>query len=449
MDFAKRAHDHNYRLDPIVRSRLDSDGYKIFMGAVIHEKHPLTQVCFQLTNRTKSVRLAEHVSLGEMKEQLDHAKTLRYTPNELVHLKGQRYYDYQDLLKAGYINRLETSRLPDYEISVNEETGQFDLRSEGAWIDVKDWEIHFLEIVNELYVRSQLRKLSKSQLDIMYARAKVRLYAKLERIVKEAPGLTISEFGTRRRHGFLWQQWVIETMRDVLGKQFVGTSNILHAKQLDVPLKGTIAHEMSMVYAALAAGNGDEALRDSQYQVLRDYQSVLPERLRIMLPDTFGTTQFLNGMPADILPQAWAGMRPDSKDPYEAGEEFIDFWKRVGSDPMKKLCIFADGLDVDLPGDPGNGHDMIAIHRHFKGRLLDSYGWGTNATNGFRGLVPGLPDLMAPISVVAKAVSANGRASVKISDNPAKASSIDPSELQRYLALFGHEGVGVNRTTLV
>ena len=447
MDFAKRAHDHNYRMDPIVRSRLDSDAYKLFMGATIHEKHPMTQVVFQLTNRTKDVRLADHIHVDELREQLDHARTLRYTPSEIIHLRGQSYYGHTGLFKDGYIDRVAASRLPDYEVSVNEETGQFDLRSGGAWMDAKEWEIHYLSIVNELYARSQLRQLSRAQMDIMYARAKVRLYAKLERIVREAPELTISEFGTRRRHSFLWQRWVIETMKDVLGRQFVGTSNMLHAKELEVDVKGTIAHEMSMVYAALAAPDGPQAIRDSQYRMLQDVQSVLPEDLRIFLPDTFGTTQFLENAPNWL--QWWKGFRPDSKESVEAAEEAIGFWRRMGQDPKKKLLILSDGLDVDLPGEPGNGADMIAIHKAIGGRTIDTYGWGTNASNGFRGTVPGRPDLMRPISIVAKAVEANGRATVKISDNPAKASSIDPKELALYMETFGHQGIGTERTTLV
>jgi nicotinate phosphoribosyltransferase len=449
MDFAQRAHNHNYRLDPICRSRADLDAYKLFMASVIFNWRPNAQVTFQLTNRTKSVRLADIISMAELREQLDYAQGLKFSPSEMIHIRGQSYYGYQNLFSDAFLGHLGASKLPDYELSVDEESGQFILKSSGNWLDVMFWEIHFLTIVNELYARAQMRQLSKAQLDMMYARGKCRLYSKIERIAREAPDLTISEFGTRRRHSFLWQRWVIEAMRDVLGASFVGTSNVLHAMQLGLETKGTVAHEMSMVAAALAAPDGPEAIRRSQYEVLRQVQSVLPERLRVFLPDTFGTTQFLDGFPDDLLPQAWVGYRPDSKEPFEAGEEAIRFWQRVGSDPAKKLCIFSDGLDVDLPGEPGNGHDMIAIHKHFRGRLGDTYGWGTNATNSFAGTVPGHPDLMAPISIVAKAVEANGIATVKISDNPAKASSIDPEELKRYLEIFGVAGIGKATTTKV
>ena len=50
--------------------------------------------------------------------------------------------------------------------------------------------------------------------------------------------------------------------------------------------------------------------------------------LRIMLPDTFGTTQFLDNAPdwaAD-----WTGQRIDSKNPYTGGDEYIAWLKARG-----------------------------------------------------------------------------------------------------------------------
>ena len=55
-------------------------------------------------------------------------------------------------------------------------------------------------------------------------------------------------------------------------------------------------------------------------------------------------------------------------------------------------------------------------------------------TNDFRGLVPG--DELAPFSLVCKAVSANGRPTVKLSDNPNKAMG-PADEIERYKRVFG------------
>jgi nicotinate phosphoribosyltransferase len=64
------------------------------------------------------------------------------------------------------------------------------------------------------------------------------------------------------------------------------------------------------------------------------------------------------------------------------------------------------------------------------------YGWGTLLTNDFRGLVP--DGRLDPISIVCKVIAADGRPTVKISDNPSKA--IGPAEeIARYTRVFGIE----------
>ncbi len=76
---------------------------------------------------------------------------------------------------------------------------------------------------------------------------------------------------------------------------------------------------------------------------------------------------------------------------------------------------------------------------HFRGRIRDSFGWGTLASNDFRSCHPRGLDALDPISLVCKVVAANGRSAVKLSDNPAKATGT-PEEIARYLRVFGQEG---------
>ena len=59
LDFATRVHNHNYRLDPIIRSLLDTDFYKFLMHQFIWMLYPDVPVTFSLINRTRKVRLAE------------------------------------------------------------------------------------------------------------------------------------------------------------------------------------------------------------------------------------------------------------------------------------------------------------------------------------------------------------------------------------------------------
>lgn len=444
MDFAARAHARNYRMDPIVDTRADTDFYKVSMGQVIDARHPMTTVAFELTNRTRDVRVADLVTIEELSEQLDHVQALRWSRSELIDIAGQSYAGASNMFSPGYIRAMGLSRLPDYELSVDAETGQFVFRSEGRWLDVKDWEVHVLAIVNELRNRAVMRTMSRSGLQIMYARAMTKLFAKLERLARY-DDILISDFGTRRRHSLSWQEWCVATAVEVLGKRFLGTSNVHLARKLDLEPIGTNAHELPMVYAALAANDGDEALRASQYEVLHDWMSVYGDNLRIFLPDTFGTTQFLQNAPDWV--SWWNGFRIDSKDAFDAGEEAIAFWNRRG-DATSKRAVFADGMDVAIPGHDANGTDIVAVHERFHGRIRDTYGWGTMFTNDFVNCPVGDPLALKPISIVCKVASADGRAAVKLSDNYEKARSPDAAELARYRAVFGDAGMA-NAPTLV
>jgi len=81
IDIAKRVHDHTWDLDPIVRSLLDTDFYKLLMAQTVHKRHSDVQVTFSLINRTKSVRLAELIDESELRAQLDHACSRRNSSN--------------------------------------------------------------------------------------------------------------------------------------------------------------------------------------------------------------------------------------------------------------------------------------------------------------------------------------------------------------------------------
>ena len=214
MDLAKRAYDQSYRIDPIVRSLLDTDFYKLLMAQFIYDQFPNVQATFGLNNRTRSVRLAEVVPEEELRAQLDHVRTLRFRPNELIWIAGATFYGQQRIFHAGFVDFLRTLRLPDYEL--RRDDGQYVLTFSGAWAEVTWWEIHALAIVSELKSRAAHKQRGAMELDFLYACAKSKLLAKLKRL-RGLDGLALSEFGTRRRHSFLWQEWVVLAMAEVLG----------------------------------------------------------------------------------------------------------------------------------------------------------------------------------------------------------------------------------------
>jgi len=422
-DIATRTYDHGWRLDPIVRSLLDTDFYKLLMLQMIRHLHPDVHATFSLINRTRSVRLAEVIDEGALRAQLDHAREVRFSKKELIWLAGNSFYGNDRMFAPDFIAWLSDFRLPPYELTVVD--GQYELSFEGPWTHTTMWEIPALTILNELRSRAALKDRGRFALDVVYARAKAKLWQKVERL-RELPGLMISDFGTRRRHGFLWQRWCVEALKEGLGERFIGTSNVLLAMDNDLEAIGTNAHELPMVEAALA--DSDAGVAAAPYKVLEDWRAHYGGNLLIALPDAFGTRAFLRDAP-DWLAD-WTGFRPDSAPPIAGGEEIIDWWRAHGRNPSAKLLIFSDGMDVDT---------IVDAYRHFEGRVRTSFGWGTNLTNDFRGCDPGGAAGLEPISLVCKVTRVNGRPAVKLSDNPAKATG-DAAEIARYLRIFGDAG---------
>jgi len=418
VEIATRVYNHKWKIDPIVRSLIDTDFYKLLMCQSVFRNRPDTTVTFSLINRTTSVPLANLVDEGELREQLDHIRSLSLSRGESTWMRGNTFYGKRQMFTPEFMDWFERLRLPPYHLE--RRSDQYELTFEGPWPEVMLWEIPALAVLMELRSRAVLDDMKKFELQVLYARAMTKLWEKVERL-RGVEGLRIADFGTRRRHSFLWQDWCVQAMREGLGPGFVGTSNCLIAKNRDLEAIGTNAHEMPMVYAALA--DTDAELARAPYEVLSDWHEEHDGNLRIILPDTYGTEGFLENAPDWLA--GWTGIRVDSGDPAEGAETAIAWWKSRGEDPRRKLVIFSDGLDEDK---------IITLHKQFSGRVRVSFGWGTLLTNDFRGLTDG--DRLAPFSLVCKAVAANGRPTVKLSDNPRKAMGPE-DEIVRYKRVFG------------
>ena len=429
MDIATRVYNHKWKIDPIVRSLIDTDFYKLLMCQSVFRNKPDTQVTFSLINRSSHIRLAELIDEGELREQLDHIRNLSLSRGESTWMRGNTFYGKRQMFRPDFMDWLEGLRMPAYHLEKRD--GQYELTFEGSWPEVMLWEIPALAVLMELRGRAVLSKMGRFELQVLYARAMTKLWEKIERL-RDVPDLRIADFGTRRRHSFMWQDWAVQAMQEGLAEKFVGTSNCLIAMRREVEAIGTNAHELPMVYSALA--ENDEELRRAPYDVLADWQEEHDGNLRIILPDTYGTEGFLAQAP-DYL-AGGTGIRIDAGDPVGSAEIAIQWWKDRGEDPRNKLIIFSDGLDVEK---------MVELQTKFAGRTKVSFGWGTLLTNDFRGLVD--KDALAPFSLVCKAVSANGRPTVKLSDNPNKA--LGPADqVDRYKRVFG-VGVQVAQAVVV
>lgn len=425
-DLASRVYNHAFRIDPIIRTLFDTDFYKLLMLQMIWKHKPDVRVTFSLINRTQAIKIADVIDEAELRAQLDHARSLRFEKKELIWLAGNTFYGKSQIFAPGFLEFLAGFSLPPYQLSKRD--GQFELRFDGLWTGTTMWEVPALAIVNELWARKAMAGMRRFTLDVLYARAKAKLWSKVESLralAAEGP-LRLADFGTRRRHGFLWQRWCLEALQEGLGPAFFGTSNVKHAMDTGLEAIGTNAHELPMVYAALA--NNDAELAQAPYVVLQDWAKLYQGNLLVLLPDTFGTTHFLNVAPDWVAD--WTGARPDSKPPIEGAEQLIAWWEKCGCDPSQKLIILSDAMTVD---------SIAAAVRHLRGRVQVSIGWGTNLTNDFIGCIPkgsGM-DFVQP-SLVCKVAEVEGRPAVKLSDNLAKVSGPE-SEVSRYKRVFAYQ----------
>ncbi|HXV60925.1 MAG TPA: nicotinate phosphoribosyltransferase [Vicinamibacteria bacterium] len=399
---------------PVVQSLLDVDFYKFTMGQLVFLRYRDVPVTYSLTNRTRRVRLAEIVDRAELREELDHVRSLRFNNSELHYLRGTNEYG-DRMFAEDYLEFLRDFKLPEYELEVVD--GSFRLRFRGRWSETIYWETIGLAIVNELYYRNLMKDMSRFEKDLVDARGKLRLSRKIE-VLREHPEVKFVDFGTRRRFSRSWQHYVDRTLAEEMPAQFLGTSSTESAMLHGLVPMGTSAHELYMVMSGIMH-ESDDRIHDSHNRVLEDWWDLYGWGLSIALTDTYGADFFFRDM-TEAQARAWKGLRHDSGDPFEFGEKAIRFYRDIGIDPREKLLIFSDGLELET---------ILALSQRFHGRIKLSFGWGTNLTNdlGFE-----------PISIVVKAVEANGHRTVKLSDNLAKSTGTK-EDIERFRRIFGHQ----------
>lgn len=402
MSFAPRSLMDELLDGPIVGGMLDDDFYKDTMGQYSHRFWPGVDIVSGMTNRSKMERLAEIIRERDLIDELDAAQARRFTKTDLHYLRGTNEYG-ERMFAESYLLELEKLVLPKYDLSVKD--GQYDLRFKGAWLPTSRWEIPALAIVNELRNRAILKKMFRSERDEVLATGILRLREKIKTI-RKYPGLTFTDFGTRRRFARAWQRYVVKTLAEELPGQFLGTSNTEAAKDFGVLPMGTNAHELFMVVAAILSALGDDALHGSHNRVLREWWELYGYGLSIALTDTFGSDFFFRDMTAQQAAE-WKGLRHDSGDPMEFAEKAIAFFQKHGLNPLDKLLIFSDGLDMDM---------IIKLWEQLEGRIKRTFGWGTLLTNDLG---------IKPISIVIKVIMARidgGEwiGTVKLSDNEDK-----------------------------
>ena len=158
-DLAARVYNHTWKIDPIVRSVIDTDFYKLLMAQTIFRRLSRTQVTFGIINRSANVPIAKLIDIGELREQLDHIRSLRLTRGESTWLRGNTFYGKRQMFTPDFMTWLEGFRFPAYNLERRGD--QYELIFDGPWIETTMWEIPALAVIMELRSRAVLRGLGK------------------------------------------------------------------------------------------------------------------------------------------------------------------------------------------------------------------------------------------------------------------------------------------------
>ena len=376
-----------------IRSLLDTDLYKFSMMQVVLHQYPGAHAEYRFKCRTPGVDLVPY--LDEIGSELESLCRLRFTEDELAYLRGLRYMksDFVDFLGLFQLNTKYVELAPSATAP-----GEIEIRIRGPWLHTILFEVPLLAIINEVYFRN-----TRPGIDLSTGRE--RLADKIA-LLRDTPGYAdcrIADYGTRRRFSREWHREVVTTLRDRLGPQLAGTSNVALARELGLIPLGTLAHEYLQAHQALGP-----RLRDSQVAALEAWAREYRGDLGIALSDVYGLSAFLRDFDMYFC-KLFDGTRHDSGDPFAWGERVLAHYRANRVDPRSKVLVFSDGLDIPR---------VMKLYADFQGRCQLAFGVGTNLTNDVGPV---------PLQIVIKMVRCNGQPVAKLSDTPGKNMCDDPA----------------------
>lgn len=260
-------------------------------------------------------------------------------------------------LSPAYLDFLQGYRYDPNEVKITQNGADVEVHVEGYWYRTILWEVPILCLISEIFYKlTNAQRISNEEITKRTS-DKVDLYNRL--------GVTVAEFGTRRRHSYEVHDVVMKELTNHKGKSFVGTSNVHFAHKYGVKPIGTHAHEWFMFHGARYGFKIANSIS------LDRWVKVYYGDLGIALTDTYTSDVFF-GQFDKKLSKLFDGVRHDSGDPIEFGEKAIAHYEKMGINPLFKTIIFSDGL---------NSEKVEMITKAFKGRIGLSFGIGTNLTN--------------------------------------------------------------------
>ncbi|MBO2915778.1 nicotinate phosphoribosyltransferase [Enterobacter sichuanensis] len=369
---------------PVLHTLLDTDAYKLHMQQAVFHHYYDVHVAAEFRCRGDDLL---GIYADSIREQVDAMQHLTLQDDEYQWLSGLPFF------KTDYLNWLRDFRYKPEQVTVVNDNGKLDIRLEGPWREVIMWEVPLLAVISELAHRYRSPETGVAQ-------AVASLENKLAAFSTMTEGLDMSrfrlmDFGTRRRFSRDVQEAIVKRLQQE--PWFVGTSNYDLARRLDLTPMGTQAHEWFQAHQQISPD-----LANSQRAALAAWLEEYPNQLGIALTDCITMDAFLRDFGPEFA-ERYQGLRHDSGDPVEWGEKAIAHYEKLSIDPMSKVLVFSDNLDLAK---------AVELYRHFNTRVNLSFGIGTRLTCD-------IPQVK-PLNIVIKLVECNGKPVAKLSDSPGK-----------------------------
>ncbi|MGV0925118.1 nicotinate phosphoribosyltransferase [Empedobacter tilapiae] len=334
----------------IIKSIIDNDFYKFTMQFGVTKLYPDVKARYKFINRGKHE--FPQGFAAELQKEINAMASLALTKDEKDFFTINCPY-----LSPAYLDFLQGYRYDPAEVKITQNGTDVEVHVEGYWYRTILWEVPILCLISEVFYKlTNAERIPNNEITKRTS-DKVDLYNCL--------GVTVAEFGTRRRHSYEVQDIVVKELTNHKGKSFVGTSNVHFAHKYGVKPIGTHAHEWFMFHGARYGFKIANSIS------LDRWVKVYYGDLGIALTDTYTSDVFF-GQFDKKLSKLFDGVRHDSGDPIEFGEKTIAHYEKMGINPLFKTIIFSDGL---------NSEKVEMITKAFKGRIGLSFGIGTDLTN--------------------------------------------------------------------